>query len=89
MPVEKLQRARTIVEQAIKAQQKVRFERCYFKEIGASAFIFDASFFVTDANFNTLAAAQQDINFRIVEAFAKEDIELSAPLQAVHLKRAG
>jgi small-conductance mechanosensitive channel len=88
MPIEKLRRVSAIVEAAIKAQQKVRFERCYFKEIGSSAFNFEASFFITDGVFNTLVAAQQDINFRIVEGFAREDIELSAPLQAVHLKRA-
>jgi small-conductance mechanosensitive channel len=89
VPVEKLRRIGAIVEEAIKGQQKTRFERCYFKEIGATAFNFEASFFIIDGDFNTLVAAQQEINFRIVDAFAKEGIELSAPLQAVRLKASG
>jgi small-conductance mechanosensitive channel len=87
-PVDKLRKVNSIVEQAVKSQQKARFERCYFKEIGTTAFNFEAVYFVIDGNFATLASAQQEINFRIVEEFAKEDIELSAPLQAVHLKHA-
>ncbi|HYM33963.1 MAG TPA: mechanosensitive ion channel family protein [Steroidobacteraceae bacterium] len=82
---EKLRKVNAIVEQAIHAQRKIRLERCYFKEIGATAFNFEATIFAVDGSFDTLSIAQQNINFQVIEAFATEKIELAAPLQAVRL----
>jgi small-conductance mechanosensitive channel len=84
--IDKVRKVNAIVEAAIKAQQKARFERCYFREIGATGLNFDASYFITDGNFNTLVAAQQDINFRIIEAFEHEGIDLATPLQTIAKK---
>jgi small-conductance mechanosensitive channel len=84
-PVEKVRRVDGIVEAEIKAQKNVRLERCYFKEIGAASFNFEAVYFVTDGNFDTLANSQQDVNLKILEAFEREGIEFSAPTQTIRV----
>jgi small-conductance mechanosensitive channel len=81
--IEKVRNVNGIVEAAIKAQQNVRFERVYFKEISPTAFNFEATYFVVNADYNTLVAAQQDINFKILEAFAKEEIDFAPPTPTV------
>jgi small-conductance mechanosensitive channel len=83
--LDKVRRVNGIIEAAIKAQKNVRLERCYFKEIGATAFNFEATYFVVDGNYNTLVAAQQDVNFRILEAFEKEKIEFAYPTQTLEM----
>ncbi len=82
-PVEKVRKINEIIEAAIKAQKNVRFERVYFKEISPTAFNFEATYFVVNADYNTLVAAQQDINFKILEAFAKEEIDFAPPTPTV------
>jgi small-conductance mechanosensitive channel len=49
---------------------------------------FEAVFFVADGNFDTLVAAQQDVNFRILTEFEREGIEFAYPAQTVVLKNA-
>jgi small-conductance mechanosensitive channel len=83
-PVDKVRRAGDIIESAIKAQNKVRLERCYLKELGAAAMNFEAVYFVADGNFDTLVAAQQDVNFRILTEFEREGIEFAYPAQGTN-----
>jgi small-conductance mechanosensitive channel len=88
-PADKVRKVNDIIEAAIKAQKGVRLDKCYFKEIGASAFNFEAIYFATDGNAGTLSAAQQGINLRIVEAFEKEAIEFAYPTQAIATLKSG
>lgn len=80
-PTDKVRRAAAILEAAIRAQRSVRFERCYLKELGATSINFEAVFFVADGNFDTLAKAQQDINFQVLTGFEAEGIQFSTPAQ--------
>jgi len=80
-PREKVQRVVGIIEQAIRAQNGVRLERCHFKELGASSLNFEAVYFVLEPKFDALMDAQQAINFSILEAFDKEGIEFAYPTQ--------
>lgn len=82
-PVEKVRRARELIEEAIRSQSNVRLDRCHFKEIGATSLNFEAVFFVRSAAFDVLMTAQQEINFKLLEAFAREGIELAYPTQRV------
>lgn len=81
--VDKVKKVPSIIEAAIKEQKNVRFERAYFKEISPTAFNFEATYFVTTADYNMLVAAQQGVNIKILEAFAGEDIEFAPPTQTV------
>lgn len=80
-PVAKVRRAGAIIEAAIGAQKKARLERCFLKELSSASITFEAVFFVADGSFDTLAAAQQDINYRILEEFEKESIEFASAAQ--------
>jgi small-conductance mechanosensitive channel len=84
-PVDKVRRVQPIVEAAIKSQKGLRFERCYFKEIAAATFNFEAVYFVADGNFDTLANGQQAVNLEILEAFEKEGIELATAAQTLKI----
>jgi small-conductance mechanosensitive channel len=87
-PVEKVKRARELIEQAINAVTNVRLDRCHFKELGATSLNFEAVFFVLDPAFDALMTAQQDINFKLLEDFAREGIEFAYPTQKLFLARA-
>jgi small-conductance mechanosensitive channel len=84
--VEKLKRVPEIIAQAVQAQQNVRLDRCHFKELGASSLNFEAIYFVLDPQYDSLVNAQQAINFYIVEAFSKENIEFAYPTQTVYVR---
>ncbi|HTE42096.1 MAG TPA: mechanosensitive ion channel family protein [Steroidobacteraceae bacterium] len=83
--VDKVRRVRAIVEEAIKSQKGLRLERCYFKEIAAASFNFEAVYFVADGNFDTLANGQQAVNLQILESFEKEGIEFASAAQTVKI----
>jgi small-conductance mechanosensitive channel len=87
-PVDKVRRAGAIIEAAISAQKKARLERCYLKELAPASINFEAVFFVSDGSFDTLAAAQQDVNYRILDAFETEGIEFSTPAQKLIVSNA-
>jgi small-conductance mechanosensitive channel len=82
-PFEKVRRARELIEQAIGAVDNVRLDRCHFKELGATSLNFEAVFFVLNPALDALMTAQQEINFKLLEEFAREGIEFAYPTQKV------
>ena len=60
-----------ILEAAIRAQPKTRFERAHFARFGEFALVYEAVYFVLDAEYNTAMDIQQAINLRLVEEFAQ------------------
>jgi small-conductance mechanosensitive channel len=84
-PLAKVRNVIVIIEQAVRAQKNVRFERVFFKEISPASFNFESTYFVVDGKYDTLVAAQQDINFRILEAFANEAIEFAAAAPVIRV----
>jgi small-conductance mechanosensitive channel len=79
-PTDKVRQAGKIIESAIKEQKSVRLERCYLKELNAASINFEAIFFVADGNFDTLANAQQAINYRVLEDFEREGVLFAQPV---------
>jgi len=73
-PADKVRRAGKIIEEAIKSQKSVRLERCYLKELSVSSINFEAVFFEANGNFDTLAKAQEEVNYTIVAEFEREGI---------------
>jgi len=88
-PREKIERVAAIIEEVIRAQTGIRFERCHFKELGAYALNFEAVFFVLQPKLDALLEAQHHINLGILRAFASHGIELAYPTQKVLLEQAG
>lgn len=78
-PRELIQQVSGLIEAAIRAQPKTRFERSHFRNFGESALIFEAVYFVLDAEYNTYMDIQQAINLRLISEFAERRIEFAYP----------
>ena len=68
-----------IIEAAIRAEKKVRFERAHFARYGDYAFIFEAVYFVQDSELQAFMDAQQSINLRLLEEFSRRGVTLAYP----------
>lgn len=68
-----------LIEDAIRAQPKTRFDRSHFRNFGESALVYEAVYFVLDAEYNTYMDIQQAINLRLLKEFAERRIEFAYP----------
>jgi len=68
-----------IIEQAIRAQPKTRFDRAHFASLGASSLVYEAVYFVLDAGYNLSMDIQQAINLALIDEFARRGIEFAYP----------
>jgi small-conductance mechanosensitive channel len=78
-PVENVREVPRILEAAIRAQEKTRFDRAHFASFGDFALTFEAVYFVLDAEYNTFMDIQQAINLGVMEEFARRRIEFAYP----------
>ena len=78
-PRELIQQVPGLIEEAIRAQPKTRFDRSHFRNFGDSALIYEAVYFVLDSEYNTYMDIQQAINLRLVKEFAERRIEFAYP----------
>ncbi|KAB5626845.1 mechanosensitive ion channel family protein [Pseudomonas putida] len=70
-PTEAVKKAPAIVEESIKAQGQVRFDRAHLRGFGKEALEFEAVYIVLDPGYNLYMDIQQAINFQLLERFAK------------------
>jgi small-conductance mechanosensitive channel len=68
-----------LIEAAIRAQPKTRFDRAHFASFGDYALNFEAVYFVLDAEYITFMNIQQAINLQLMEEFARRGIEFAYP----------
>ena len=87
-PRNKLARIPAIIEEAVKAQPKTRFDRAHFVGFGDSALLFEASYFVQDPDYKLFMDTQQAVNMTILQRFEQEGIEFAYPTTTVCLKKA-
>jgi small-conductance mechanosensitive channel len=78
-PRERVAEVPRLMEEAIRAQPKTRFERAHFATFGDYALIFEAVYFVLDAEYNTFMDIQQAINLQLIEEFAQRGIGFAYP----------
>jgi len=78
-PREKIARVPKILEEAICAQPKTRFDRAHFTAFGDFSLNYEAVYFVLDPVYGTYMDVQQAINLRIHEEFEKAGIEFAYP----------
>ncbi len=88
-PRAKVAQVAGIIEQVIRNQPGVRFERCHFKDFGAYALNFEAVFFVLKPKLGALMDAQHSINLGLLEAFESGGIEFAYPTQKLLFTPAG
>lgn len=68
-----------MIEAAIRAENKVRFERAHFARYGDYAFIFEAVYYVQDSELQAFMDAQQSINLRLLDEFSRRGVTLAYP----------
>ena len=83
---EKLRRIPGIIEAAVRAHEKTRFERSHFTTFGPSALIFESVYFVLDADYILYADIQQEVNFRIHEELQRLGVQFAYPTQRLLLE---
>jgi small-conductance mechanosensitive channel len=68
-----------IIEAAIRAQPKVRFERAHFARYGDYALLFESTYVVESSDYVEFMDAQQEINLRLLDEFGRRGITLAYP----------
>jgi small-conductance mechanosensitive channel len=84
-PREKLLQVPQLLRKAIEAQDGVRFDRAHFATFGAYSLDFEIVYHVLSPDYGSYMDAQQEINFRIHEAFEGLGVEFAYPTQTLWL----
>jgi small-conductance mechanosensitive channel len=74
-----------LIENIIRAQPHVTFDRAHFSGFGPSSLNFEAVYTVNDADYKLYMDAQQEIYLQLYAAFNERGIEFAFPTQTVHL----
>ncbi|MCL8299641.1 mechanosensitive ion channel family protein [Pseudomonas mosselii] len=82
-PTEAVKQAPAIVEEAIKAQQQVRFDRAHLRGFGKEALEFECVYIVRDPGYNLYMDIQQAINFHLLERFTRIGAKFAVPVRAI------
>ena len=85
--IEKLRALPEILKEIVSSQERIRFDRAHLKSLDASALIFEVVYFVSDNDYAVSMGIQEQINFGILERFAKEEVEFAYPTQSLILQR--
>jgi small-conductance mechanosensitive channel len=78
-PRELVREVPAILERAIRARPKTRFDRAHFASLGADSLKYEAVYYVLDSDYNTYMDIQQAINLELLEEFARRGIEFAYP----------
>jgi small-conductance mechanosensitive channel len=68
-----------VIEAAIRAEKNVRFERAHFARYGDYALLFEAIYIVETNDYVAFMDAQQSINLRLLDEFARRGVTLAYP----------
>ena len=77
------------ITQIVQNQQRVRFERCHFMEIGPTSMNIQTVYWVLDGDHHVHMDIQQTILFEICSAFERLGLSFAMPAQALHIQSAG
>lgn len=71
----------------IEAQAKTRFDRAHFKEYGDSALVFEAVYFVLDADYNVYMDIHQAVQLALFRRLRERGIEFAYPTRTLHVSQ--
>ncbi|MBI2214082.1 MAG: mechanosensitive ion channel family protein [Acidobacteria bacterium] len=86
-PVDKVARIPGMVKEIIEAIPETRFDRAHFKAFGASSLEFEVVWWMLRPELPNAMDAQEQINLRLMERFATEEIVFAYPTQTLHVVR--
>lgn len=85
--VEKLKQISNIIENIIKNQRNVRFERVNFIKFSDSSLDFEFVYYILSPDYNEYIRTNEKILLEIVSSFEKNDIEFAYPTQTIYIKK--
>ncbi len=80
---EQLAKIPTLIEEVIKAEPGVTFDRAHFAKFGAYSLDFEVVYFVESAQYLTYMNVQQAINLKIFKVFEDAKIGFAYPTQTI------
>lgn len=81
---EKVELARNILEEVVRGQPDIRFDRAHFKGFGAYSLDFEVVYFVLGGDYNLYMDRQQAMYLEIYRRFEAEGISFALPTQTLH-----
>lgn len=88
-PADKVREIPVILKQIIDSTPDTKFDRAHFLSYGDFALIYEVVYFVLKPDYLVYANAQQEINFRLMDEFAKRGIEFAYPTQQIFVTSTG
>ncbi len=87
-PVEKLKKIPDLIKEIIERHgQMTEVARIHFTTFGDFSLIFAVVYYVNSGSYDDFADIQENINFKILEKFEEEKIEMAFPTQTLHVKK--
>jgi small-conductance mechanosensitive channel len=86
-PLAEVRKIPGLIRALIEAYPDVRFDRSHFAKISAASFDFEAVYVVTTTDYGRHMDIVQEINLKLVEAFAKQGIVFGQPAQRLYLEQ--
>jgi small-conductance mechanosensitive channel len=74
-----------MVKEIIESTEGTRFDRAHFKAFGSSSLDFEVVWWMLSPDLPAALDAQQQINLRIMQRFAADEIAFAYPTQTVHV----
>lgn len=84
-PPDQLEAIPALVRACIEAQTKTRFDRAHFKEYGDSALVFEAVYFVLDADYNVYMDIHQAVLLALFRRLRGLGIDFAYPTRTLHV----
>jgi small-conductance mechanosensitive channel len=82
-PVEKLKKIPDKIANILKDVKLADLDRVHLKQLGDFSIDFEVVYYIKTGDYNKYMDIQQQINYGILEEFAKEQIELAYPTQKI------
>ncbi len=76
-----------LIKSAIESQENVTFDRAHFAGYGDFSLNFEVVYHVQSGEYNVFMDINQNINFKLFEAFAEKGIEFAYPTQTLFLNQ--
>ncbi|HMA83308.1 MAG TPA: mechanosensitive ion channel family protein, partial [Candidatus Thermoplasmatota archaeon] len=85
-PLSKLEKIPDMIKRIIDGVDLADVDRVHFKEFGNFSLNFETVYYIQSKDYAVYMDTQQEINFKIKEAFEKEGIEMAFPTQTLFIK---
>ncbi|PIT91498.1 mechanosensitive ion channel protein MscS [Candidatus Kaiserbacteria bacterium CG10_big_fil_rev_8_21_14_0_10_49_17] len=89
-PIEKVRAIEGMVKnifESLESVKGVRLDRVHLKSLGASSLDFEVVYYLETKEYLPFMDVQQEIHFKLLEAFEKEGIGFAYPTQTIHLAK--